>query len=297
MNLTQLKLFRDIARESSFVEAAKQNHISQPAVSVHIKKLEHALGKKLFTRTPHNIQLTPEGIVILEDVKRILSLCDNLKVRTNYQQETMEGNIRIAAIHSVGMYEIGDFLSIFMKAYPKIHVHLEFRRSDEIYSQILTQRIDIGVVAFPEKRARIETIALGQDELVLIVDKHHKFSRKKSIKLEEISNEPFVAFEEGIPTREAIDNILAERNVPIDIRMTNDNIYTLKKVVAAGIGVSIVPIRTVDEEVNNGLLSRIKIRDIELYRPLSIVKLKHTELSPPSQVFVEQLLGVNNQVK
>jgi DNA-binding transcriptional LysR family regulator len=290
MNLTQLSLFRDIARELSFVKVAQQNHISQPAVSVHIKKLEHELGKKLLTRTPHNIQLTPEGAVILADVKQILYLCDNLKISSNYQQETMEGNIRIAAIHSFGMYEIGDFLSTFMKSYPKIHIHLEFRRSDEIYSLLLTERIDIGVVAYPEKRTRIEAVPLGQDELVLIVDKTHPLWDKKTIKLEQIHNEPFVAFEEGIPTREAIDQILNEKGINIDIRMTNDNIYTLKKVVAAGIGVSIVPTSAVDEEVQSGLLRRIKIRDIDLHRPLSLLKLKKNTLSPPTEVFVEQLL-------
>ncbi len=293
MNLTQLTLFRDIARELSFVKVAQQNHISQPAVSVHIKKLEHELGKKLLTRTPHNIQLTPEGVIILADVKKILYLCDNLKISSNYQHETMEGNIRIAAIHSVGMYEIGDFLSTFMKSYPKIHIHLEFRRSDEIYSLLLTERIDIGVVAYPEKRTRIEALPLGQDELVLIVDKNHPLWGKKSIKLEDINNEPFVAFEEGIPTREAIDQMLIEKGVDIDIRMTNDNIYTLKRVVAAGIGVSIVPTGSVDEEVSNGLLCRVKIRDINLYRPLSLLKLKKNALSPPTELFVEQLIKFN----
>mgnify|MGYP000311586453 FL=1 len=293
MNLTQLTLFRDIARELSFVKVAQQNHISQPAVSVHIKKLEHELGKKLLTRTPHNIQLTPEGVIILADVKKILYLCDNLKISSNYQHETMEGNIRIAAIHSVGMYEIGDFLSTFMKSYPKIHIHLEFRRSDEIYSLLLTERIDIGVVAYPEKRTRIEALPLGQDELVLIVDKNHPLWGKKSIKLEDINNEPFVAFEEGIPTREAIDQMLIEKGVDIDIRMTNDNIYTLKRVVAAGIGVSIVPTSSVDEEVSNGLLCRVKIRDINLYRPLSLLKLKKNALSPPTELFVEQLIKFN----
>jgi len=293
INLTQLKLFRDIARELSFIKVAQQNHISQPAVSVHIQKLEHELGKKLLIRTPHNIQLTPEGVIILADVKKILYLCDNLKIRSNYQQETMEGNIRIAAIHSFGMYEIGDFLSSFMKVYPKIHIHLEFRRSDEIYSLLLTERIDIGVVAYPEKRARIETQSLGQDELVLIVDKNHRFWGKKSIKLEQINDEPFVAFEEGIPTREAIDQILSQKNINVDIRMTNDNIYTLKKVVSAGIGVSIVPTSAVDEEVLDGLLCKVKIRDINLYRPLSLLKLKKNTLSPPTEVFVKQLLKFN----
>lgn len=294
MNLTQLSLFRDIARELSFIKVAQQNHISQPAVSVHIKKLEHALGKKLLTRTPHNIQLTPEGKIILADVKKILYLCDNLKISSNYQHETMEGNIRIAAIHSVGMYEIGDFLSTFMKSYPKIHIHLEFRRSDEIYSLLLTERIDIGVVAYSEKRTRIEALPLGEDELVLIVDKNHELWGKKSIKLEEINNQPFVAFEEGIPTREAIDQILIEKGINIDIRMTNDNIYTLKRVVAAGIGVSIVPASSVDEEVSNGLLCRVKIRDINLSRPLSLLKLKKNTLSPPTELFVEQLLKFNS---
>ena len=290
INLTQLKLFRDIARELSFIKVANQNYISQPAVSVHIKKLEHELGQQLLTRTPHNIQLTPEGMLILADVKKILMLCDNLKIRSNYQQEVIEGNIRIAAIHSYGMYEIGDFLSAFMKAYPKIHIHLEFRRSDEIYSQLLTERIDIGVVAYPEKRTRIENLPLGQDELVLIVDKSHRFCGKKSIKLELLDNEPFVAFEEGIPTREAIDKILVQKGINIDIRMTNDNIYALKKVVAAGIGVSIVPVSTIGEEVHDGLISQVKIKDLNLHRPLSLLKLKNNNLSPPTEIFVEQLL-------
>ena len=290
MNLIQLKLFRDIARELSFIKVAQQNHISQPAVSVHIKKLEHELGKNLLIRTPHNVQLTPEGSLILSDVKDILYLCENLKIRSNYKQETMEGNIRIAAIHSFGMYEIGEFLSSFMKDYPKIHIHLEFRRSDEIYSLLLTERIDIGVVAYPEKRTRIEAVSLGQDELVLIVDKNHRFWGKKSINLAQINNEPFVAFEEGMPTREAIDKILDDKELKVDIRMTNDNIYTLKKVVSAGIGVSIVPVSSVDEEVLDGELSRVKIRDMNLYRPLSLLKLKKNTLSPPIEAFVEQLL-------
>lgn len=290
MNLIQLKLFFDISRELSFVKVAEKNHISQPAVSVHIKKLEHELGKKLLTRTPHNIQLTPEGAIILSDVEKILNLCNNLKNRANYTQDTLEGNIRIAAIHSFGMYEAGEFLLAFMKAYPKVHIHLEFRRYDEIYSLLLKERIDLGVVAYPENRSRIEPIALGSDELVLIVADNHRFADKKSIKLEQIANEAFVAFSDGIPTREAIDKVLEEKDVFVDVRMTNDNIYTLKKAVAAGIGVAIVPAGAVNEEVLEGSLRRVRIRDIDLLRPLSLLKLKKTSLTPPMAAFVDQLL-------
>ena len=102
-----------------------------------------------------------------------------------------------------------------------------------------------------------------------------------------------MAFEEGIPTREAIDQLLEQKGISVDIRMTNDNIYTLKKVVAAGIGVSIVPVSSVDEEVVDGTLCRIKLRDINLSRPLALLKLKKNALSPPIETFVEQLLRFN----
>lgn len=291
MNITQLRLFRDIARELSFIKVAQQNHITQPAVSVHIKKLEYELGKKLFVRTPHNVQLTPEGMIILSDVKEILRLCDSLKIRSSYSQGVLEGNIRIATIHSIGMYEMGDFLSSFMKAFPKVHIHLEYRRFDDIYNLLLKEKVDLGVVAFPEKRTRIETIDYSEDELVVIVPKGHYLGRGKTVKLEQIQDEPFIAFDEGIPTREAIDSILRDNNISVDLRMTNDNIYTIKKAVEANIGISIVPANTVDEEVHQGTLTRHRIRNNRLSRPLAILKLKKTRLSTPLEIFVNRLLA------
>jgi len=290
VNIIQLRLFRDIAREQSFIKVAQQSHITQPAVSVHIKKLEHELGKKLFIRTPHNVQLTPEGSVILSDVKEILRLCDGLKIRSNYSQGILEGSIRIATIHSIGMYEIGDFLSLFMKSFPKVRIHLEYKRFDDIYRLLLKEKIDLGIVAFPEKRTKIDIIPFTDDELVVVVSKDHYLSNKKSIQLEQIEGEPFIAFDEGIPTREATDLIFKERGITVDIRMTNDNIYPLKKAVEANLGLSIVPANTVNEEVHEGTLRRLKIKGPKLIRPLALLKLKKTKLNTPLETFVSRLL-------
>lgn len=295
MNITQLRLFRDIARDLSFVKVAQKNHITQPAVSVHIKKLEHELGKKLFIRSPHNTQLTPEGELILSDVKEIIRLCDSLKIRSSYSQGVLEGNIRIATIHSIGMYEMGEFLSSFMKAFPKVHINLEYRRFDDIYNLLLKEKIDLGIVAFPEQRTKIETIDCGEDELVLIVAKGHPFGSKKSVLLEQIDGAPFIAFDDGQPTREAIDKRLSERNINVDVRMTNDNIYTIKKAVEANVGISIVPSNTVNEEIHQGTLIRLKIRDIDLSRPLALLKLKKTKLNTPLEIFVKKLLAFGNK--
>ena len=297
MNITQLRLFRDIARDLSFVKVAQKNHITQPAVSVHIKKLEHELGKTLFIRSPHNTKLTPDGELILSDVKEILRLCDSLKIRSSYSQGVLEGNIRIATIHSIGMYEMGEFLSSFMKAFPNVHIHLEYRRFDDIYNLLLKEKVDMGIVAFPEKRTKIETIDCGTDELALIVAKGHPLSTKKSVLLEQVDGAPFIAFDDGQPTREAIDKLLSEKNISVDMRMSNDNIYAIKKAVEADVGISIVPSNTVNEEVNQGTLVRLKIRNANLSRPLALIKLKKTSLNTPLEIFVNKLLAFSIKEK
>lgn len=295
MNITQLKLFRDIARELSFVKVAQQNHITQPAVSVHIKKLENELGKKLFSRTPHNTQLTADGEVILDDVKEILRLCEGLKIRSSYSQGILEGNIRIAAIHSVGMYEMGDFLSSFMQSYPRVHIHLQYRRADEIYRQLGKEVIDIGMVAYPEKRTNIISTSCGEDDLVLITHPSHILARRKSVLLKHVQDQNFIAFESGIPTREAIDGVFAENQITVNNRMSNDNIFTLKKAVEAGIGISIVPANSVDEEVQKGSIVRLPIRDIELTRPIALLQRKKHKPNKPLEVFIRHLLDFNRQ--
>ena len=290
MNLTQLKLFSELARELSFVKVAKLNHISQPAVSVHIKKLEHALGQQLLSRTSQTTQLTPEGLVILEDVREILRLCEQIKSKSNYRQGILEGHIRVAAIHSVGMYELGDFLAGFMKAFPKVCVHLEYRHSEEIYEAITKEQIDLGVVAYPQNRPQIQSIPFSEDELVLVVGNKHRLSRKKSVSIKQLHRENYIAFGEGIPTRVEIDKLLHGQGVDVDIRMTHNNVFTLKKAVEAEVGVSILPAETVKEEVAKGSLNRIRLSDINSKRPLAIIHNGSRKLSTPAQVFVERLL-------
>lgn len=273
------------------MKVAKLNHISQPAVSVHIKKLEHALGQQLLSRTSQTTQLTPEGLLILEDVKEILRLCENIKVRSNYHQGVMEGHVRVAAIHSVGMYELGDFLASFMKAFPNIRVHLEYRHSEEIYEDIQKEKIDVGIVAYPQNRPTIEAIPFSEDQLVLITGNKHRLSHKKSISLSQLQQEPFIAFGEGIPTRVAIDALLGNNKVNVDIRMTHNNIYTLKKAVEAEVGVAIVPSATVGEEVERGTLKRIKLNVEDTRRPISVIRLAGRKGSAPVNLFVERLLA------
>lgn len=284
-----LKIFRDLAYEKNFVKVAKLNFLSQPSISFHLKHLEEKLGVRLFDRAPRKVTLTREGELLLPHAEEILLKCENLKTLVAPSRQTPSGDVRIATIHSIGMYELAPSLKRFMRTYPEIHVHLQYRRVEIIYDLLLKNKIDIGLVAYPENRARIKVTPFGNDHLVVIVSARHPLAKKKSISLEQIDGERFIAFDQGIPTREAIDEVLKKRRIEVSVRMTNDNIDALKRAVEIGLGISIVPSKTVEEEVRKGSLKSIRIRNVKLDRPLGILTLKERVLSYPVQLFMQTL--------
>jgi DNA-binding transcriptional LysR family regulator len=178
-----------------------------------------------------------------------------------------------------------------MKAHPRVAIHLEYHRFDDIYRLLRQEKIDLGIVAYPEKRTNIESIPYGTDELVLVTAPGHALASRRSIRMAALKGLPFIAFEEGMPTRLATDKALKEAGVAADIRMTNDNIYTLKKAVEAGLGVAIVPAGTVAEEAARGTLTSIRIRGTDTTRPLALLKRRQSKLSKPLELFIERLLG------
>ena len=200
-----------------------------------------------------------------------------------------KGDVRIATIYSIGMYELSPLLKRFISAYPEIHVHLQYRQAEVIYDLILKNEIDMGIVAYPETHARINVTPFGNDRLVLIVPPRHALAKQQSVRLDRIQGENFIAFDQGIPTRKAIDQILTQKGIRVQIRMTNDNIDALKRAVEVGLGISIVPSKTVKEEVQKKTLKSIQITNAKLNRPLGILTLKNHFLSYPAQILIEML--------
>jgi len=289
MEFRDLKIFRDIAQEKSFVKTAKLNFLTQPSISTHLKHLEEELGVKLFERAPRKVTLTKEGELLLPHVEDLLLRHDHLKAHLAQAKQIPAGSVRVATVYSVGMYELAPFLKKFIRAYPDIHTELQYRRADLIYDLILENKIDIGIVAYPDARAKIKVTPFGTDHLVLIVPPHHRLAERKRIRLRQIQDEHFIAFDQGIPTREAIDQALKQLGIKVQIRMTNDNIDTLKRAVEVGLGISIVPSKTVREEIRKGTLRSIQIDGVKLNRPLGILTLKDRTPSFPVELFIRML--------
>ncbi len=289
MEFDQLRLFVDLVREQSFTKVAERHFITQPAVSLSIQKLEEELKTKLLERTTRKVLVTEEGRILYDYARQILDKAQEAKVALQERHDKMMGSVRLATVHSVGLYELPASLKEFIRRYPEVNFHIEYQLSDQVYHSILGGDADLGLVAYPEARAGVVTIPFFEDELVLICNREHPLAGRESARLHELHGHRFVAFEAEIPTRKAIDALLHQNEIQVDIRLECDNIEILKKMVEVGLGVSLVPALCVREEARHGSLCVLRVTDHTVRRPLAIVHRKGKVLSRPQRAFVDLL--------
>jgi LysR family transcriptional regulator, transcriptional activator of the cysJI operon len=289
MELDQLRLFKDLVREQSFTKVAERNFLTQPAVSLRIQKLEEELDTKLLERTTRKVIVTEEGRILHDYAREILRQVDEVKALLLERQHKMAGSVRLATVHSVGLHELPIFLKAFIHQYPQVSIHLEYQPADVVYHMVQEGEVDLGVVAYPEPKPNLVTIPFLEDELVLICSPEHPLAAGESVRLRDLQDASFIAFEEGIPTRRAIDAVLKRHSIRVNIRMQCDNIEILKKMVEVGLGVSLAPAFSVQAEVRHGTLKCLPISNYTFKRPLAMVRRKGQTLSRPLQAFIDLL--------
>src|SRR5499426_3813810 len=228
MQIESLKVFCDLAETESFTKAAQINHVTQSAVSQQISSLERQFKSLLIERSKKKFRLTREGQVLYEYSKQIIGTYDALHSKLQEIKDIISGTIRVATIYSIGLHDLPPYLKKFLKAFPTVDVHVEYRRSNQVYEDVLGNVVDLGLVAYPSRDAKLEVVPLRKDRLVLICHPQHPFAKNKSVKLKELAGQKFIGFEPDIPTRRAIDKILRDQEVAVQHVMEFDNIETVK---------------------------------------------------------------------
>lgn len=289
MQIESLKVFCDLAETESFTKAAQINHVTQSAVSQQISSLERQFKSLLIERSKKKFRLTREGQVLYDYSKQIIQTYDALFSRLQEIKDIVSGTIRVATIYSIGLHDLPPYLKKFLKAYPTVNVHVEYRRSNQVYDDVLGNVVDLGLVAYPLRDSKLEIVPLRKDMMVLVCHPQHPLARTKSVKLREISGQKFIGFEPDIPTRRAIDKILKENGVSVHHVMEFDNIETVKRAVEIDAGISIVPHGTITQEVAKQTLAEVKFEDEEFYRPLAAIHKKNKVLSPAMKQFLNVL--------
>lgn len=289
MHIETLKIFCDLVELRSFLKAAEKHLLSQSAVSQQLAQLELAHKCQLIDRKKRPIEPTQEGQLFYKTAIDILDRYEQLKSELNAFKMSETGRINVAAIYSIGMHNLPDYVKKFMVKYSDVNVHIEYLRSSQIYEMVLSGDVDIGIVAIPKKDKRFDVYDFENEPLVLACGPKHPLSLKPKVDINEIQFERFIGFEKETPTRIWIDNIFQRYNIVIRPVMEFDNVETIKRAVEINSGISILPQTTLLQEVSNGTIKAIDFSNEKFVRPTGIIVRKKKIFGQAGQYLLKLL--------
>ncbi len=284
-----LKIFCDLIDTQSFSKTAVLNSVTQSAVSQQIKSIEKRQGKPLLEREKRRISLTAEGEIFYRGAREIVRRYEEMQHRIEALDGVVSGTVRLSAIYSVGMRELGPYLKTYLKACPRVNFRLEYNLAQKIYDDVASSEIDLGIVAYPRPQRTIEVIPFTQDQMVVICHPSSPLSARRSIDLKELEQYPMILFNPQTHTRQAIDRFFRKHRMHPNVVMELDHIDIIKDTVEVDLGISIVPAPSVELESLKGTLKVLTLKGESLFRPLGILHKRGRSLSPATQKLLEIL--------
>ena len=297
MHIETLKLYCDVVRLRSYSRAAEQNHVSQSAASQSLGKLEAELGARLLDRSQRPFVVTPQGQAFHEACLDLLAAWEQAKAGVAATRTRIDGTIRLAAIYSVGVYEVSRYLQEFATTYPESRVDLECLHSHKVVEAVLNGDADVGILSYPPSDRDLTVVDLPAEPMIFVAHPRHRLAKRKTIRPSDLTGEGFVAFDPALMIRKAIDRSLRHHGAQVNIVLEFDNIDTIKTAVVGGQGVSILPRPTVQKELESGTLVGIPIGIPDLVRPLGIIYPRHRPLTPTVEKFIETVKGTTKVKK
>ncbi|HVM95350.1 MAG TPA: LysR family transcriptional regulator [Candidatus Acidoferrales bacterium] len=289
MHIETLKVFCDVVETGSFSVAASQNFITQSAVSQQLRTLESKYHCKLLERGRSGAKPTAAGDILYRASREILEKYREIETQLQESGKVVSGPLRIAIVYSVGLHELPPYMKEYLRQYPQVNVHVEYSRPNKIYDDAVAGRIDIGIVAYPAKHPQITVLPFREDRLVLVCPPNHPLASLRKLTLSRLDGEVFVGYDRDIATRKALDLLFKERGINVRYAGEYDNIETIKRAVEINQGVSIVPLASVQHEIEHGTLKVAHLPEETLLRPLGIVHKKGRHLAPAAVKFIEVL--------
>jgi DNA-binding transcriptional LysR family regulator len=291
MQIETLQIFCDLAELKSFSHTAEKNMVSQSAVSQQLTQLERIFNTPLLNRQRKSFGLTDAGEMFYNACKDIITRYDNFQSSLNYLKNSAKGKIAAAAIYSIGMHSLQEYVKKFVAAHPDVQLDLEYLSSAEIYERLLSGQIDIGLVAVPRSSPDIAVFDFITEPLVCVCSPQHPFAKKTSLDICMVQYEPFIAFARNVPTRDFIDQMLIRYNIAVKPVMEFDNVETIKRVVEINAGISIMPQTTLKNEIANKTLKAIPFSNENFQRPTGIIIRKNRAMNDNLRAFIELLHG------
>jgi LysR family cyn operon transcriptional activator len=290
MDLTTLESFLTLARIGHMTRAAAELHLTQPAVSAQLQKLEEQLGYRLFDRTPKGMVLTRAGEVWRQHVEESLAKLEDGKRALSELAGLERGSLAIGGGATATTYLLPSLLGRFHNLYPSIQLFVREQGSQSVLASVISGELELGIVTLPvalpsSNAAHLHIEEWVEDELRLIVPKSHALDGARSFRWEQLDGEALVLFEAGSAVRRILDGSMAEAQIRTEIVMELRSIESIKQMVRQGIGAAFVS-RFALSEPERGLVCK----DGPLSRQLGLIWRTDRTMSTASRTFLDMCL-------
>jgi len=286
--LQQLRLFEAVARHGSFTRAAEAIHLTQPAISIQIKRLEESLGTSLFEQMGKKIFLTAAGKELFSTCKEVFERLGIFEGRLEELHGEVAGAINLAAV-TTAKYFLPHFLGAFLRRYPKVVPQLKVSNRERIIERMTDNVDDIYILSTLPEHIDIESYPFLKDELVIFAHPKHPLAGKQSISLESLLEERFITREAGSGIRMTFDRLLVEKGLSIEPYMELGSGEAIKQAVMSGMGIAVLSTFSLKLELESRHLVQLDVEGMPIRRNWYAVHRHGKHLTPSALKFIEFL--------
>lgn len=296
MDFFQLETFLAIVQTRSFSGAAKVVHRTQPAVSQMVRKLEDEVGEPLFDRSSRDGTLTDAGKVLHEYATRILNLRQEARASLEELRQFQRGTLVIAANEFTSLYLLR-VLEEFRRFCPMIKIIVHRSLASSIPEQVLDHTVELGVLSFRPESPLLKSIVVFCDELTFVVPPSHPLAKAKEVSIRQLGAESFIAHNVVSPYRLKVLEAFKRHKTPLNIGVEMPTLESIKRFVAAGNGVALIPGLAAEPELARGELACIPVKELKVERELRIAYRKGGQLSHAAQAFLKLAESMSARLK
>ncbi len=286
--LQQLRLFEAVARHRSYTRAAEEVHLTQPAVSIQVKRLEENIGSPLFEMIGKKMHLTLAGQEVHDACVDVLRRLGDLEITLDNLSGEVAGPINVTVVSSA-KYFLPYLLGKFMRRYPKVEPHLKVTNRANLLERLGNNTDDLYITGLVPEEMPVVEYPFLENVLVVVAHPHHPLAKKKGLTLEDLADERFVGREPGSGTRKAVEELFRERGLTVTPYIELSSSEAIKQGVMAGLGLAVLSLHSLSLELSANKLTILDVKDFPLRRRWYAVHRKGKQLSRAAQTFLDYL--------
>jgi DNA-binding transcriptional LysR family regulator len=285
MELQPLRVFLTVAAEKSFSRAGEKLLRTQPAISLAIQRLETELGEKLIDRSAKDLILTDAGKIVLDYARRFENLQGELENALAELRDMSAGRLTIGANESSTLYLL-DHIERYRRQYPRIKVQIRRSLSSKIPTELLDGDLELGLLTYDPEDERLVSKVIFNDHLAFIVSPQHRLASREEVSITDLGRENFIAHNVVSPYRAVVLREFQRHKVPLNMDLEMPTIEAIRKMVQRNEGVAFLPRMCVGEEIRQGILREVRVKEMHVDRKIRLVYPARRALSHAAQAFL-----------